>query len=284
MNSRGWTPKWDPFSFFLSQLLTFGELFLSCRRQEDQNPDFGTTYTDFGARQYSPTLRSWMTPDPMSEKYYGTSPYAFCGNNPVNFVDPDGRDIYRYDDKSGTFHLFQKNDDGFDQIAQFRYNKDTGEHELKMTRKGKIKVRMNNIEKGVLSDGINLLTDSQVWSTDDVSIEGFQNFIVAYSDMIGREMGGYYYTEKGGSDLKYINSGIGKNNTRTSSQPGPGIYRVRRDLYGKVDVHTNWHTHPSDAYNKLEVSKADYKFKSTHSDNGIKRFIILTGGHPPFEY
>ena len=77
--------------FFLSQLLTFGELFLSCRRQEDQNPDFGTTYTDFGARQYSPTLRSWMTPDPMSEKYYGTSPYAFCNNNPVNFVDPDGK-------------------------------------------------------------------------------------------------------------------------------------------------------------------------------------------------
>ena len=59
--------------------------------QEDQNPDFGTTYTDFGARQYSPTLRSWMTPDPMSEKYYGTSPYAFCNNNPVNFVDPDGK-------------------------------------------------------------------------------------------------------------------------------------------------------------------------------------------------
>ena len=31
-----------------------------------------------------------MTPDPMSEKYYGTSPYTFCNNNPVNFVDPDG--------------------------------------------------------------------------------------------------------------------------------------------------------------------------------------------------
>ncbi|MBO5014486.1 MAG: hypothetical protein J6C92_01610, partial [Bacteroidaceae bacterium] len=25
-----------------------------------------------------------------SEKYYGVSPYAFCNNNPVNFVDPDG--------------------------------------------------------------------------------------------------------------------------------------------------------------------------------------------------
>ena len=58
--------------------------------QENQNLNFGTSYTDFGARQYSPTLRRWMTPDPLSEKYYGISPYTFCNNNPVNFVDPDG--------------------------------------------------------------------------------------------------------------------------------------------------------------------------------------------------
>jgi len=62
--------------------------------KEDQDMDFSTGYTDFGARQYSPTLRRWMTPDPLSEKYYGTSPYAFCNNNPVNFVDPDGRSTY----------------------------------------------------------------------------------------------------------------------------------------------------------------------------------------------
>ena len=60
--------------------------------QEDQTPDFGTSYTDFGARQYSPAIRRWMTPDPLSEKYYGVSPYAFCNDNPVNFVDPDGED------------------------------------------------------------------------------------------------------------------------------------------------------------------------------------------------
>lgn len=60
--------------------------------KEDQHPDFGTNYTDFGARQYSPALCRWMTPDPLSEKYYGISPYAFCNNNPVNFVDPDGED------------------------------------------------------------------------------------------------------------------------------------------------------------------------------------------------
>jgi hypothetical protein len=31
--------------------------------------------------------------DPLAEKYYSISPYAWCGNNPVKFVDPDGRAI-----------------------------------------------------------------------------------------------------------------------------------------------------------------------------------------------
>jgi len=60
--------------------------------KEDQGPDFGTAYTDFGARQYSPALRRWLVPDPLSEKYYGVSPYAYCAGDPVNMVDEDGRD------------------------------------------------------------------------------------------------------------------------------------------------------------------------------------------------
>jgi hypothetical protein len=30
--------------------------------------------------------------DPLAEKYYSSSPYAMFGNNPVNNIDPDGRD------------------------------------------------------------------------------------------------------------------------------------------------------------------------------------------------
>ncbi len=59
--------------------------------QEDQMPDFGIPYSDHGARHYSPVLRRWMTPDPLSEKYYGLSPYNYCDCNPVNAVDPDGK-------------------------------------------------------------------------------------------------------------------------------------------------------------------------------------------------
>ena len=62
--------------------------------QEDQGPDFSLPYTDYGARQYSPALRRWLVLDPMSEKYYGISPYVYCAGSPVNLVDPLGKDWY----------------------------------------------------------------------------------------------------------------------------------------------------------------------------------------------
>lgn len=33
----------------------------------------------------------WMSPDPLSEEFPSWSPYNFCYNNPIRFVDPDGR-------------------------------------------------------------------------------------------------------------------------------------------------------------------------------------------------
>ena len=28
--------------------------------------------------------------DPLCEDYYSENPYGYCGNNPVNYVDPNG--------------------------------------------------------------------------------------------------------------------------------------------------------------------------------------------------
>ena len=53
----------------------------------------GLSTYDYGARQYDPVTARWDRMDPLCEKYYSISPYAYCGGNPVNRVDIDGRDI-----------------------------------------------------------------------------------------------------------------------------------------------------------------------------------------------
>ncbi len=47
-------------------------------------------YINYGARMYDSDSGRWFVPDPLAEEYCSISPYAFCADNPVNFIDPDG--------------------------------------------------------------------------------------------------------------------------------------------------------------------------------------------------
>ncbi len=49
---------------------------------------------------------SAMSVDPLCEKYYWISPYAYCMNNPVKFVDPDGKIPRVYVETKGVGHTF----------------------------------------------------------------------------------------------------------------------------------------------------------------------------------
>ena len=52
---------------------------------------FGLDWYDYGARHYDGVRAQFTTFDPLAEKDYGTSPYAYCGNAPIIRVDRDGR-------------------------------------------------------------------------------------------------------------------------------------------------------------------------------------------------
>ena len=53
----------------------------------------GLDWYDYGARHMTPDVGRFTTIDPMAEKYYSISPYAYCANNPVNAIDTDGKKI-----------------------------------------------------------------------------------------------------------------------------------------------------------------------------------------------
>lgn len=50
----------------------------------------GLNWYDYGARQYDPALGRFTTVDPLTEKHYEMSPYTYCGNNPIKYIDPTG--------------------------------------------------------------------------------------------------------------------------------------------------------------------------------------------------
>jgi RHS repeat-associated protein len=45
---------------------------------------------DYGARGYYPAMGRFTSVDPLAEMDYSVSPYAYCGNNPINRTDPTG--------------------------------------------------------------------------------------------------------------------------------------------------------------------------------------------------
>ena len=220
-------------------------------------------------------VRGFDVPDALAGEMPWFSPYAFCGGDPVNFADPTGMDIYRYDKETGEMHLYKVTDDDFDQIGDFKYDKKSGEYELKTNRRGEAKTVMDHIEKGILRDGINMKKNDTVWETGgdgQPTVEGFQNFVIDFSEYLGVELRGYYYAVEKTDDIKYLRMGAYKGNTNRESYAGTNSRRFPY-LINTAYPYTSRHTHPSNASDLARFNPS-----------AIKRFIILTKGHVPISY
>ena len=54
----------------------------------------GLNMYDFGARLFDVAgVPMWTSVDPLAEKYYPFTPYSYCAGDPVNKIDPDGKEV-----------------------------------------------------------------------------------------------------------------------------------------------------------------------------------------------
>ena len=80
----------------------------------------GLNQYDYGARNYDPLMCRFTQMDPLAENYYNVSPYAYCANNPVMFIDEHGDSLTlsgKQEDINSTLSVYNQGLGGYYQVS-----------------------------------------------------------------------------------------------------------------------------------------------------------------------
>jgi RHS repeat-associated protein len=105
---------------------------------------------DFGARNYDQQIGRWWSVDPLASKYPSLSPYCFVANNPIRYIDPDGREIVDPQgrraityDKKGGMHFTKYATADIRRVAGALSLTTEGAAQLKRINSSDIKTKIN---------------------------------------------------------------------------------------------------------------------------------------------
>ena len=163
--------------------------------------------------------------DPLAEKYYSISPYSYCGGNPINRVDPDGREWKDEQDKK---------------IAAQIQSEAASRDKSLAKQEGKINAKIDNIKNNTkLSDD----KRSQQIATQQYKMEGVKterNMISALDKGI---------TQLGESKTVFTFNTVESGTTATLSSQKDGTVIINN--YGTLGNRSHETTHAIDYDNNL---------------------------------
>ena len=228
---------------------------------------------DFDARMYYPALCRFTTMDPLCEKYYSISPYAYCNNNPVKYVDPDGRDPIYTKNFLGKIKLI--GDDGKNGTGSYLVRGSVAREVKRATKAGKFYTGDLSENKKVMHIPTGQKLEGVKQSYEDTKISqkengGHANIGDANVTRWDEGPAAISFTDKDGNQgakaslqMFVVN---GKNTMPTDAS----------------NVEMWWHTHPNTTVNGISLgnstpSDADYSGQKTMTNRGYKGNTFVIG-------
>lgn len=250
----------------------------------------GLDWYDYGARNYDAAIGRFTTMDPLAEKYYGISPYTYCGNNPIKYIDPTGMFYTGFTvDKQG--YIAKVNNEGGDKFDVL-YNKEKYSLDTQKDYDTSGNMTGIKISKGILkeqADGVRNMSlnmkytrvvDQEGHSTGRVIRNHSYEIISDNESLAIMNFLDKNTSVEWGNILMENKQGERLNLLTTSHEDGTitfGRYLIDSFLYRGFQVIRNDHIHPGKG--KIAPSKGDNKVGSYFLKKSPKAiFRILNNG------
>ena len=207
---------------------------------KEKEESFGLHWNDHGARSLDVQLGRWNGVDALTEKYHETTPYNYTFNNPVRYVDPDGRDgkvtgsgtkedpyviSANYYYVSGS--LNESETKGLD-AAIASYNDKGGKTGIKLKdkdgKKSYVKYNLQSVEVANIGDA-KTKAAGDVFTDINGETQGFGNIVGVESEVTEGENGDRY----GSATSSEVN--INRENINNSVEEGMSLNNLTKGVY-----------------------------------------------------
>jgi RHS repeat-associated protein len=223
----------------------------------------------YGARYYTPEVSIWLSVDPLAEEYPSLSPYNYCANNPLKYIDPNGLWIADVDDEGNTTYQKEKGDD----INSFQ-------KQYNVSYKEALQIFHNENGATEIPEQISGNSVKDVMGTDilKLRLNNRENSDNHNQDVINQAVFAVKYTRNKGSDhFKTTDFFSGTQNMPTYLVEFPGkigntnvvlqiMFKSTEPTFGKIDNYTS--------IGRYNESNSQFNFEFNRHGGNIAGMVI----------